>query len=42
MDNVFFEKLLWGGNVALGRKMLLWGGNVALGKICCSGEEMLL
>ncbi|HPY74059.1 MAG TPA: hypothetical protein PLB63_01435 [Planctomycetota bacterium] len=37
--------LLWGGNVALGRKCcsgegkLLWGGNVALGRECCSGEN---
>jgi len=43
-------ELLWGGNVALGRKFtlgscsgeLLWGGNVALGRQCCSGEKFAL
>ncbi|HRU50708.1 MAG TPA: hypothetical protein P5543_00770 [Planctomycetota bacterium] len=32
--------MLWGGNIALGRKMLI--AEYTLGRQCCSGEEILL
>ncbi|HRU51291.1 MAG TPA: hypothetical protein P5543_03765 [Planctomycetota bacterium] len=34
--------MLWGGNVALGRKCCSGGGNVALGEGSCSEKKFIL